>query len=165
MSEEKKEVILLKRDHPSNKLDLLLIVASFLFIIVTITLSSIYQMYMFIFACLLFLGLSFDAIHTMRMKKKNNHVIKDCINFLQVEDKFVLVDINANETSVLVKDVLKVKRDNLWTFFTYIYFKEYKDDGTYNSKKINLGYTSKKDFQVFADKLKTLIEISNTVEA
>ncbi|MCQ2794417.1 MAG: hypothetical protein MJ207_03595 [Bacilli bacterium] len=162
--EHKEEVIsLLKRARPTYTFDFAIVALSAAFIVVTTTLSTIYKVYMVLFALILFVILTVDAIFTIKRKKKNNIIVKDCAYFNKEKETLTVYDMHALEYRLSLKDIVKIKQDNLWTNCVYLTYKVIKDD-IYNTHKINLGYADKKSFTEFQKKVKALVDIYASVE-
>lgn len=160
IKKDKEKISVLKREYSSYSIDILIIVLP-----LSLIALMILNKYLLILAIPLSLISIIWGILSIKKKRRNNKIAKDCIYYDKENKTFTIYDINIKEYSFLANDILNIKKDNLITqrvTLTYKIIDEEKN--TFKTSKIDLGYAKNSDVKEFKTKLKNIVDVDLVID-
>ena len=159
IKKDKEKIVMLKRLHVSYGVDIALIILPYS--LIALELINKYLLIPSIFLCLLF---SIWGILSILKKRKNNRIAKELVYYDKEKKELTCFDLNIKEYVFPSNLVFEIKKDNVITQRVFIKYKKIKEDNTYTLSKICLGYAKSEDIKSFQTKLKSIIDISLSID-
>lgn len=142
--------VLLKREHASYTLDILIMVLP-----LTLIALMLINNYLLILSIPLSLTTIIWGSLSIKKRKMNNKMVKDLIYLNKDTNEITIFTIDNREHTYPINLIEKIKKENLITQRVFITIKEINTDHiTYHTYKLDLGYAKSENVKSLTKKLK-----------